>query len=353
MKKIFNIVTILVAAISIIGCNKIEQEIDENAWIYDETKSVPVRFATSSSSQTKAIKSGLISGTVMNDLDIGIIAVADRDRDSVSVVWSPELDNSIFMDNVKVTTTRAGEIVFSPKVYYPFSSQYAYNFYSYYPYTNHRGESAVYDTENGYYSITYTIGDTDILWAKSQAQTYNGIQGFNAVYSRAIAVDNKDEYLPRLDYEHKMTALVFNVVGKQENIVDYDVKVTQVSMLNIPTSASLIVADSLDEREGELILSELGTYTREVNTSVGTVSSEICTMIVPSDTSYTVKLRLSVAGANESFVELSIGGENHNYLPGYIYNFTVSINNPEEVTIFETSLQEWKPGSNPVESTEI
>ena len=41
------------------------------------------------------------------------------------------------------------------------------------------------------------------------------------------------------------------------------------------------------------------------------------------------------------------------YDAGYIYYFTVTINSPQEITIVETGLKEWIPGTNPTPGGEI
>lgn len=238
MKKYICILALAVASLA--GCNKDSAREDENAWIHDESLRVPVLFGSASNIEatTKAIQDGLVTGSVMNSLDVGIVGVAEKQSDSTPVTWSTDLEGSILIDNLGVTTTSTGAVVFSPKIYYPFGNKYAYSFYSYYPYKNTEGQTA--SVADGAYKITYNLGNTDILWASAVAQDYNGTTGFNAAYCRAVKLDGVDsQYYPKLQYSHLLTALVFRIVGKDNDIENYDVKVTGMQISNTSSTATL------------------------------------------------------------------------------------------------------------------
>ena len=159
MKKIFLFIS--VAALCAISCTKTVQPVDDaDKWINDESLKVPVQFASGTQVETKAINYGRIEGNVMNTLDVGVIAVAEKQSDGTPVVWSESLSGSILIDNTMVTTSETGEIVFTPAVYYPYGNVYAYSFYSYYPYTNAGGQAAA--NVGGTYSITYDLGNNII-----------------------------------------------------------------------------------------------------------------------------------------------------------------------------------------------
>ena len=235
---------ICVAALCAVSCSKASQPVeDPDKWVNDESQRVPVQFASRTQVETKAIKDGRIDGITMNGLDVGVIAVAKKQSDGTPVTWSESLDGSILIDNTKVTTSETGDIAFSPAVYYPFGNVYAYSFYSYYPYTNAAGEAAA--NVGGAYSITYDLGNTDILWANSEATDYAGLKGFNAKYCRAVRqAGEQNNYFPKLQYHHLLTAIVFKVQGKDATIGTYDLNVTGVRILNTSTKATLTVADS-------------------------------------------------------------------------------------------------------------
>lgn len=330
----------------------------DDAWINDDTKPVPVLFASKGSIQasTRAIKDGLVTGNVMNSLDVGIISVAEKLSDGTQTQWNSDVDGSILIDNKLITTSTTGDIVFSPKIYYPFGNKYAFSFYSYYPYRNNAGETAA--IADGAYTITYDLGNTDILWASSQAADYNGINGYNAAYCRAVKLGGaENEYYPKLQYNHLLTAMVFKIVSKDEDIENYDVKVTGMEIINTSTSATLCICDNAGAAAGTLTGSEDGGRIGFTNLDYAPTftETELCTIIAMPAKNYTAAITLTVDGANVSTVELPLGSTDGrtNYAAGYIYSFTVTINNPQEVTIVETGLTEWQEGSNPTTGSEI
>lgn len=344
-------------ALAVLSCNKAHQPApgeDENAWVNDESLRVPVQFASRTDVETKAINYGPITGSVMNSLDVGVISVAEKQSDGSPIVWDKSLEGSILIDNLMVTTSETGEIVFSPKIYYPFGNQYAYSFYSYYPYANINGESA--SIVDGAYSITYDLGNTDILWANSVAEDYNGVAGYNAAYCRAVKQDGvESQYFPKLQYKHLLTAMVFKVVGKDSDIANYDVKVTGLQITNTSSKATLTVADSNGANSGVITGNEDGGSIGFTNLDVTptATASELCTILAMPAANYTAEITLTVDGANQSTVELNIGSDSTSYDAGYIYYFTVTINNPQEVTIIQTGLDEWIAGDYPDEGKEI
>ncbi|MDY4917572.1 MAG: fimbrillin family protein [Candidatus Cryptobacteroides sp.] len=338
---------ICVAALCAVSCSKASQPVeDPDKWVNDESQRVPVQFASRTQVETKAIKDGRIDGITMNGLDVGVIAVAKKQSDGTPVTWSSTLDGSILIDNTKVTTSEAGDIAFSPAVYYPFGNVYAYSFYSYYPYTNAAREAAA--NVDGVYSITYDLGNTDILWANSEATDYAGLKGFNAKYCRAVRqAGEQNNYFPKLQYHHLLTAIVFKVQGKDATIGTYDLNVTGVRILNTSTKATLKVADSQGQ-SGVLTGNEDGGSIGfdNLNVPITTVASDACTILAMPASSYSAQISFDKGG--DSSV-LNIANADGEFKAGFIYYFTVKVNNPEDVTIIATGLDEWQPGTTPGE----
>ena len=338
---------ICVAALCAVSCSKASQPVeDPDKWVNDESQRVPVQFASRTQVETKAIKDGRIDGITMNGLDVGVIAVAKKQSDGTPVTWSSTLDGSILIDNTKVTTSEAGDIAFSPAVYYPFGNGYAYSFYSYYPYTNAAREAAA--NVDGVYSITYDLGNTDILWANSEATDYAGLKGFNAKYCRAVRqAGEQNNYFPKLQYHHLLTAIVFKVQGKDATIGTYDLNVTGVRILNTSTKATLKVADSQGQ-SGVLTGNEDGGSIGfdNLNVPITTVASDACTILAMPASSYSAQISFDKGG--DSSV-LNIANADGEFKAGFIYYFTVKVNNPEEVTIFQTGLDKWQEGTIPGE----
>lgn len=359
MKKIFYNVMALTLLVSLAaGCGKAAPAEDENAWVHDENLRVPVLFGSAASvdAVTKVIKYGPVTGSVMNTLDVGIVSVAEKESDATPVTWSTELDGSVLIDNLGVTTTSTGAVVFSPKIYYPFGNKYAYSFYSYYPYTNSDGETA--SVQDGAYKITYDLGNTDILWASAVAEDYEGTPGYNAAYCRAVKLAGVDsQYYPKFQYSHLLTALVFRVVGKDSDIENYDVKVTGMQLTGTSSQATLCIADSNGELTGKLTGNEDGGSIgfTELDAAPTPTETELCTILAMPSRNYTAAVTLTVDGANKSTVEIPLGSTDGRttYEAGYIYYFTVTVNNPQEVTIVGTVLEEWVPGTNPTPGEEV
>ena len=339
---------ICVAALCTVSCSKASQPVeDTDKWVNDESQRVPVQFASRTQVETKAIKDGRIEGSTMNGLDVGVIAVAEKQSDGTPVTWSSTLDGSILIDNTMVTTSETGDIAFSPAVYYPFGNVYAYSFYSYYPYTNVAGEAAA--NVDGVYSITYDLGNTDILWANSKATDYEDLKGFNAKYCRAVRQAGvQNTYFPRLQYKHLLTAIVLKVQGKDETIGSYDLNVTGVHILNTSTKATLTVADSQGQSSGLLTGNEDGGSIGfdNLNVPVTTDASNACTILAMPASSYSAQISFDKGGASSV---LNIANTDGEFMAGYIYYFTVKVNNPEDVTIIATGLDEWQPGTTPGE----
>ncbi len=337
---------ICVAALCTVSCSKASQPVeDTDKWVNDESQRVPVQFASRTQVETKAIKDGRIEGSTMNGLDVGVIAVAEKQSDGTPVTWSSTLDGSILIDNTMVTTSETGDIAFSPAVYYPFGNVYAYSFYSYYPYTNVAGEAAA--NVDGVYSITYDLGNTDILWANSEATDYAGLKGFNAKYCRAVRqAGEQNNYFPKLQYHHLLTAIMFKVQGKDATIGSYDLKVTGVHILNTSTKATLTVADSQGQSSGLLTGNEDGGSIGfdNLNVPVTTDASNACTILAMPASSYSAQISFD-KGGNSSV--LNIANADGEFKAGFIYYFTVKVNNPEDVTIIATGLDEWQPGTTP------
>ena len=70
---------ICVAALCTVSCSKASQPVeDTDKWVNDESQRVPVQFASRTQVETKAINYGRIEGNTMNNLDVGVIAVAEK-----------------------------------------------------------------------------------------------------------------------------------------------------------------------------------------------------------------------------------------------------------------------------------
>ena len=71
-----------------------------------------------------------------------------------------------------------------------------------------------------------------------------------------------------------------------------------------------------------------------------------CTILAMPASSYTAQISFSKGGDSR---ELEITNSDNEFKAGYVYYFTVKVNNPEEVTILQTGLDEWQIGTTPGE----
>ena len=325
--------------------------VDDDAWVYDESLPVPVTFAAPEVAIES--KAGLISGQITGDklpsgLDIGIYALATGEG---AQSWT---GNGKLIDNRRVVTGEGGSVTFEPAVYYPMTSDQNFSFFGYYPYT----QNAVATTNC---EVTLAVdGFTDILWGVAYAatiQTTPPTLGYNAVYARWAKKNNREDLLPELAFKHVLTALKFQAVLEDADLVDSEVKISRLRLINETNSVLMRVAKSemdVTSYEPELVGQGTGEiWIRKEANSSGTGSlNQVITgsaadlgapVLVMPKTNYTVEIDVVVNG-NTTTMQLPVK-RNGDLLfeAGYEYTLTVKVKSPMEVEIVETSLKPWRP----------
>lgn len=304
---------------------------------------VPVTFASAGISvETKAAPKGLIEGTVMKSLDIGVYGVVTEEQ-----VPTGSLDaEATFLpglQNKSVTTGVDGSITFSPKIYYPIVSDKTYSFYGYYPYS-----AGVVAASN---SITaeYDLGDTDILWDEDHAEVYSKNKGFNAAYVREISALSEpvsERFKSDLKFQHVLTALEFKVTTEKEATLD-NVKIKKVTLNNVATKAKLYIvsndplkASGTVEQSGVAGTLFLESVEGVVPTNTG---ADMGTLMLLPGTSYEAEILLTLDGVEQSPVKISLttNATDGQFKAGSKYTLKLKIKSPVEVTL-ETALTEWK-----------
>ena len=260
-----------------VGCSKDLSVADENAWIYDESLPVPIEFGS--------LSSEIVSKAAINNFPagefspaFGVFAWAENHSDGMQV--SAE---SIFPAGYKRaqvwTSTGISKIYFQEQgasvkpAYYPMSSQYDYSFYAYHIGTEEIAGSYT-DDESYVLNLDFSEPFNDVLWGKFADSDipygdelphlfYNDtqIKGFNARFSRAAgkqAVVPKESYYPVINFEHICTAFRFYAKADFMDISDFitlrdKLKITSVSISNVPSSAVLTVASRESGKEGKLV----------------------------------------------------------------------------------------------------
>lgn len=342
------------AAIALLaGCSKSRTEVqqpdpavdpDSDAWVNDESLPVPVNFASPSI--------GVDSKAQINDIaDLGPVGILGLDKNGG---WGTEENDEVLIYNKQaVRSQEEGSWIlkFNPAVYYPMHNNNNYTFYGYHPYKDDM--QYVYQRR---YEVTYDIGHTDIIWAKSEAVPFdNGevhYDGFNGRYVRAVrnnlGTGTPGVSEPHFEFSHLLTALSFNVVSASgENLETVRVRAIEVTTF---TQGTLLVADSQDSENWEGKVnpvsgstgsvkvtgghSDTGDYRILPETSPTTVGEAI--MLIPADT-YDMKLYMTVndheVDPSEYTVIDAVISRDGGFEPGKQYNLTVNVYSPEEIKI--------------------
>ena len=323
---------------------------EDDAWVYDETLPVPVTFSAPGldMSMTKAEIPGAIDGSVMSGLDIGVFGLATEEG---APAWDTSDNSTVLIYNRKVTTGEDGSVKFTPAVYYPVDSDKSFSFYAYYP---HRSCTA----DGNSYSVSYSLGYTDILWAEDHATTFGTspvYEGYNANYCRYVKQIGRADLMPALNFRHLLTAVRF--IAKTSSDVS-NVTVQRLYVTNVNTHATLQVAGDTagvmeyytqdgEPSTGRIYLrkdpavatGELGVVPTVGGVELGTLMLEPCTAV---NVEVTLLVNNGVANSSNT-VTASLTG---NFEAGRRYALTLTVKSPEEVEL-STSLVPWDDVTGP------
>ena len=380
MKKAY--LLIIAAASVLLSCSKVGPEhSDPNAWMYDESLPVPIMMNTpGAETMTKS--------SVEDLSDIKQIGVFGLDRSENQPGWKssgsfPNI-SSILLNNQKATVNSDGSINFDGETkYYPLSGTNSYDFYAYYPYKEAGSGLSCYDssTATSYYTVTYSIGNTDILWAKAAndgfTYTEDGqqkvIAGYNAAYIRKVTnntqSDERKKYLPNFEFKHMLTSLKFKLQATEEDAKGLDAAnavITGLTIKNTFNQATLVVADKAAEanEEGTLKTKDGGdTYSISLKDASGNATFSIKMsdgtlqdgkyvvefgdglMLVPNPSKgyFEGKLHIKIGDITQD-IDLKFTDPNSeggkNFDAGYRYTFSIVVKDPEAVEAYAT-LNSW------------
>ncbi len=134
--------------------------------------------------------------------------------------------------------------------YYPIANWYSYDFYGYYPYVE---TAQVEKTATGR-KVSYEIdGLKDIIWGKA---TSDEQYAYSAKYFRVP--ENVDK-TPNMQFQHKLMRITFSYIAGEdyEGSNTYknaqEMGVESISLVNVPTTCELIIADKDNIEEGKLV----------------------------------------------------------------------------------------------------
>jgi len=331
MRRLHFILLALLAASLVAGCSKDVPvkgtDSSDDAWRYDESLPVPVEFGTSSLATKAPI-------TTVQDLygkRFGIFAY-DKSARNLNVDDGLMMRNALAVCGIDGAT---GYLEMDQAWYYPVDQDVEFGFRSYYP-RNNDG----YEQTSTQMTVQVPVTNVhDVLWAEASVDG-----GYNASYLRA------DGPAPVFKYSHKTACLSFKACT---DLDDVDVKIMFLSFVDVPTSATLCIADTRNKTNvGEFIayspksnwtakkIGNAGTGT--LDCALTTTPQDLCqpTFVAPCER-LTVKADVRVAGSNESnWVEFvldpaELGAEkgDEGFLAGYHYAFNLKVIAPTKVSL--------------------
>ncbi len=346
------------ALLVLAGCAKTEVAAPESGapetdWNAGEPVPVMMSAAPTINVVSKAVydETTLVEGDSMSGLTVGIYGIETSADDTHNLIWNPAEDATHIGDLVNKSAEVAddGSISFEPAVYYPIVSDRTFSFFGYYPY------SADAVSEQDACTVTYdlTQGNVDILWARSDARSLSsggaGQYGYNAAYiRRLLAVNENHEWLPRLNFDHMLTALRFIAVPKE--VGGAAVQITGFELYDVATQVALTVASTTPEDCGTVAEAANGTLTAtgEADAPLAITpvqeGAPVATFTLLPGASYKARVTLSVDGVEQEPKEVEIVTDKTDatFKAGYIYNMELRISMPLEVTIISTTLDPWQ-----------
>lgn len=363
------------------------------SWVDDPSLPVPIQFSSyGMSDETKAVRPGMIEGTSMSNLDVGIFALAVTDDHKPAdtgvssdnkfnthqypQTWRLSDEESLLLTNEKVTTGDEGYIEMKDK-YYPLTDTYQYSFYSYYPYQEEvRSQTS---SDGDYYTAEYELGNTDILYAYDDAyrfKSYADQLGFNAGYIRFLKkYEDRSQYYsiykPKLVYGHLLAALIVNANSTADNA---NIRIQKVELTDVYTSATLYIADSRKSGnmsgkiepvgipDGNIIVLKGGDNGEKTDFSdivLGTDYRELSKFIVfpGSETHPVTKFTMNVTFG--IYVNGTLSGNTDTktatvtpprnktvFEAGKKYNVNITVDDALNIELIETSLNEFDEGGD-------
>lgn len=371
MKKACLILTVLASVLT--GCSKvgIETSSDPNAWVLDDSLPVPVLLGTPGAGMMT--KAGFDGTSLPDSTKIGIIGL---EYGNEGWTYMENTSESVLINNnAYAIVDAAGNLTLDKARYYPLTGNQNFVFYGFYPYGTTTCFNAGAEESNSYYTVSYTIdGKTDVLWAEAIApdlvytneddgKKYKAT-GYNAAYIRKVMkyaeTDEKDDYMPNLNFEHKLTALDFKLRAYEDAWTELEtsqVKVTGLTIVQTSTKARMVIA-SLDQETaetGSLTGDTPGDIPMEGVTETTLYGDGSSTyqdaefgdgmLLVPSD-KYMAQLEMTYIPEGETetrtcYADLTFKlPDGKSFEAGKRYTLTIIIKAPQEV-IATASLTEW------------
>lgn len=271
--KRFSIILLGALAMLMASCSKNATEPipspDPDAWIYDATLPVPIRFNSGSLMETKGL--AIDKASDMVGKEFGFFAFHNNMNGWGSTSGNTFYDNGIdgWSQNMIATCvvnpdddTKVQFQFDGGPYYYPQTSLNNYTFFGY-----HARTTEVRPTTNEV-NVVVEIGHDDILWAMAEAEKFSLPEdidlyyyGYNGRYIRKSLEEdhdsdgNKDNVArhPFMTFDHLTSCVTFNAKTIKSDFANHNtgkdlITVTNISIVKTPVKAMLCVASkNLDE----------------------------------------------------------------------------------------------------------
>lgn len=271
MKNIFAYIGFASLALLSSCSSDIEEDLYVNpATVKVESSDVEIRLSTGTVSTRASIESD--EAGLFEAEDIGVFCLARRslpiNNKELQIKWDRSDPNdhwSIWMDNVKANAQinadeTATDLVWAEenKVYwYPTGNWHSYSFYAYHPYQE------TVEIEDELVKANFELdGTQDVIWG--YAKNLDNKYAYSAKYFR----DNTENEHPNIAFGHKFMRFTFSIeAGKDatgqtsESALQMGIK--SLELLNVPSSATLCIADRKKDAATDGYTSPEGTITAD------------------------------------------------------------------------------------------
>lgn len=342
---------------------------DPDAWMYNETLPVPIRFSASTEPATKG--AAINEAKDMEGKQFGFFAVSSQVTDWKEDTGLEMPQNALATCKLVEGTDDQVQFTFDQGPYY-YPQTYADNF-TFYGYHAIRAENYVRQSPDSLF-VVVEVGKTDILWAKAKAEPSkakvddgNLYEGFNARYIR------KTGNQPVMNFKHSTACVSFKAKTEYSDFATNNegkdrITVTGVTVLKTVSAAVLRIAvkdDVTVDRNGKPIIQDewegslrptgfKDLSANDVKTEPLTDKAEsLCSdfFLAPSET-VTVRLDYTVDSGEMKTKSYSStytlapeftseGTDMTGFHAGYKYNYNFIIYTPERIAI-EATVEEYK-----------
>lgn len=264
--KLIKVLTPLTVAALLAACSNGDELTTETIDVnFYGCSDVEVKLASGVNATRSSVESdanGLFNITGNDKLGIFMLATNKKNmnptEDDINWTASGEDQWSVWIANDSAHAVINGAVTdirwakTGQKYYYPIGNWYSYRFYGYYP----RVETINYADDQVSADFTGLDGTKDVIWGRSLGADPNGTADeqcrYSAQYFRKAGFSDK---YPSLNLSHKMMRIQFYVQGVEDEDAEvghkYDeankMMVDTIEVLNVPTTAHLIIADRFTE----------------------------------------------------------------------------------------------------------